>query len=94
MPLKTTRFDAAEYLSEPEDHAALLADAFESGEPGYIAHALGIIARARGMTEVARQAGVTRMALYKALTPEGDPKLSTLLGVAKALGIQITAKAA
>lgn len=94
MALKTTRFDAAEHLKSPEDHAALLADAFESGDPSYIAHALGIIARARGMTEVAKEAGVTRMALYKALTPEGDPKLSTLLGVAKALGLKITAVAA
>ena len=94
MPLKTTAFDAAEYLTEPADHAALLTDAFETGDPGYIANALGIIARARGMSQVARDAGVSREALYKALSPDGDPKLSTLLGVARALGFRLTASAA
>ena len=72
--------------------ADLLADAFDSGDATYIAHALGVIARARGMTTVARDAGVTREALYKALSEKGDPKLSTLLGVMKALGVQLTAK--
>jgi len=94
MPLKTTPFDEAKYLTTPEAQAELLADAFESGDTGYIANALGIIARARGMSQVAREAGVTREALYKALTPEGDPKLSTLLGVAKALGLRLSAKPA
>ena len=94
MPLKTTAFDAAEYLTEPVDHAALLTDAFETGDPGYIANALGIVARARGMSQVARDAGVSREALYKALSPDGDPKLSTLLGVARALGFRLSASAA
>ena len=94
MALKTTAFDAAEYLKEPADHAALLTDAFETGDPAYIANALGIIARARGMSQVAREAGVTREALYKALSPDGDPKLSTLLGVARALGFRLSASAA
>lgn len=94
MPLKTTPFDVAEYLTEPADHAALLTDAFETGDPGYIANALGIIARARGMSQVARDAGVSREALYKALSPDGDPKLSTLLGVARALGFRLSASAA
>ncbi|HEY5818413.1 MAG TPA: addiction module antidote protein [Mesorhizobium sp.] len=92
MPLETTIFDAAEYLDTPESQADLLADAFDSGDATYIAHALGVIARARGMTTVARDAGVTREALYKALSEKGDPKLSTLLGVMKALGVQLTAK--
>jgi len=92
MPLETTIFDAAEYLDTPEPQADLLADAFDSGDATYIAHALGVIARARGMTTVARDAGVTREALYKALSEKGDPKLSTLLGVMKALGVQLTAK--
>lgn len=94
MSTKTTPFDAAEYLAESADHAALLADAFETGDAGYIAHALGIVARARGMSQVARDAGVSREALYKALSPGGDPKLSTLLGVARALGFRLTAAAA
>lgn len=91
MPLKTTPFDAAEYLDDTESQAELLNDAFASGDAGYIAHALGIVARARGMTQVAREAGVTREALYKALSNDGDPKLSTLLGVTKALGVRLTA---
>jgi len=94
MALKTVPFDPAEHLDTPEAQAELLADAFATGNAGYIANALGIIARARGMSQVARDAGVTREALYKALTPDGDPKLSTLLGVARALGMQISARAA
>jgi probable addiction module antidote protein len=94
MPLKTTIFDASEYLDDPESQAELLADAFESGDAAYITHALGIIARARGMSSIAKDAGVTREALYKALSETGDPKLSTLLGVMKALGVQLSAKPA
>jgi probable addiction module antidote protein len=91
MPLKTTRFDAAKYLTDAESQADLLQDAFESGDAGYIRHALNIVARARGMSAVAKEAGVTREALYKALGENGDPRLSTLLGVTKALGIQLGA---
>lgn len=91
MALKTKPFDEAKYLSTPEAQAELLADAFETGDTGYIANALGIVARARGMSQVAREAGVTREALYKALSPDGDPKLSTLLGVARALGFRLNA---
>lgn len=69
----------------------LLSDAFASGEARYIATALGVVARARGMTEVAREAGVTREALYKALSEDGDPRLTTLVGVLKALGIRLSA---
>ncbi len=83
-------FDASEFLGEPGSQAELLADAFESGDAAYITQALGVIARARGMTSVAREAGVTREALYKALSENGDPRLSTLLGVAKALGLKLT----
>lgn len=91
MAVKTKPFDAAQFLVTEEDHADLLADAFASGNPAYIANALGVVARAKGMSQVAREAGVTREALYKALSPSGDPKLSTLLGVMKALGINLSA---
>jgi probable addiction module antidote protein len=94
MPLETTPFDAAEYLNDAESQAELLTDAFESGDAAYIAHALGIVARARGMTSVAKEAGVTREALYKALSENGDPKLTTLLGVLKALRIKLSAEPA
>lgn len=67
----------------------LLADAIESGHAGYLANALGTIARARGMAQVARAAGVTREALYKSLSEDGDPRLSTLLGVIKALKLKL-----
>jgi len=87
--LKTLPFDPADYLTTIESQAMLLEDAFASGDATYITNALGIVARARGMSQVAREAGVTREALYKALTATGDPKLSTLLGVAKALGFRL-----
>lgn len=89
MAIETTPFDPAEFIDTPESQAALLADAVASGHAAYITAALGTIARARGMSAVAREAGVTREALYKALSEEGDPRLSTLLGVTRALGLQI-----
>ena len=85
-------FDSARYLASPESQAELLNDALASGDAGYVAQALGVIARARGMTEVAREAGVTREALYEALSENGDPRLTTLLGVARALGVTLTAR--
>ena len=84
-------FDAARYLTSSEAQAELLNDALTSGEAAYVAQALGVIARARGMTQVAREAGVTREALYKALSEDGDPRLTTLLGVARALGVTLSA---
>lgn len=90
MAIETLPFDAAQYVDTPEAQAELLSDAFETGDVAYIAAALGVIARAKGMTQVAKDAGVTREALYKALSAEGDPKLSTLLGVVKALGVNLT----
>ena len=91
MTTETIPFDPAQYLGNPEAQAELLSDAFESGNAKYIANALGVVARARGMSQVARDAGVTREALYKALSDDGDPRLTTLLGVVKALGIRLTA---
>ncbi|MHB1110711.1 MAG: addiction module antidote protein [Devosia sp.] len=91
MALETVPFDPAQYLGGPEAQAELLSDAFESGDAKCIANALGVVARARGMSQVARDAGVTREALYKALSDDGDPRPTTLLGVVKALGIKLTA---
>jgi probable addiction module antidote protein len=93
MPLETLPFDAAKYLASPQSQAELIADALESGDAVYIAAALGVVARARGMAEVAREAGVTRASLYKALSENGDPQLTTLLGVMKALGLKLTVAA-
>lgn len=92
MVLETLPFDAAHYLIDAKAQAELLTDALETGDAGYIANALGTIARARGMAQVAKDAGVTRASLYKALSSEGDPQLTTLLGVIKALGIKLTAQ--
>jgi probable addiction module antidote protein len=92
MATKTLPFDAAQYLTSTEAQAELIADAFESGDVTYIATAIGTVARARGMTQIAREAGVTREALYKSLATGGDPRLSTVLGVMKALGIRLSAE--
>lgn len=92
MTVETFPFDAAEFIRTPEAQAELLADAFETGDTAYIANALGVVARARGMTKVAKDAEVTREALYKALSEKGDPKLSTILGVMRAVGFQLSAK--
>ena len=94
MALETAPWDSAELLDTPEEIAAYIEAVFEDGDPGLITHALGVVARAKGMSQVARDVGVTREALYKALTSTGDPKLSTFLGVLKALGMKVTAKAA
>lgn len=89
-----TPFDPAKYLVSEESQVELLSDALQSGDIDYIKNAIGIVARARGMTTVAKSAGVTREALYKATSKSGDPKLSTLLGVTKALGVTLRASAA
>ncbi|MFZ0605874.1 MAG: addiction module antidote protein [Roseiarcus sp.] len=94
MKLKTTPFDPADFLDTKESQIELLADAVESGDSRYIADALGTIARARGMATVAQESGLTRQALYRSLSKTGDPRLTTLLGVAKSLGLKLSFKAA
>jgi probable addiction module antidote protein len=90
MPLETIRFDVQGHLKTPEERLLYLEAAFEDGDPALVAHALGDVARSVGMTSVARDAGVTREALYKALSETGDPRLSTFFGVIKALGLKIS----
>jgi probable addiction module antidote protein len=94
MTIELKPYDTADYLNSPEEIIAYIDAVLEDGEPALITHALGIVARAKGMTQLARDAGVTREALYKALTADGDPKLSTFVGVMKALGMRLSAKAA
>ena len=94
MALETGPWDSAELLDTHEAIVAYIEAAFEDGDPSVITHALGVVARAKGMSQLARDSGVSREALYKALTPDGDPKLSTFLGVLKALGMKVTARAA
>jgi probable addiction module antidote protein len=94
MALETIPYDSAGFLNDSDSIAAYIKAAFDDGDPAVITHALGVVARAKGMSQLVRDAGVTREALYKALTAEGDPKLSTLIGVLKALGMRLTARAA
>lgn len=94
MALKTTKWDVTEFLDSEEAIFAYIEAAFEDGDPALIKKALGDVARARGMTSIARDAGVTRETLYKALSENGDPRMSTLMGVLKALGVKLTASPA
>ena len=91
--VKTRRWDAAEHLKSEADMAAYLEAALEDGDPAVIAAALGDIARAKGMSEIARETGLGRESLYKALSPEGNPEFSTVLKVVRALGLRLHAAA-
>ncbi len=87
--IETTPFDGAKYITEPEHVIELLNDALESGEAGYIAAALGVIARSEGMTRIAEKSGVKRQALYTALSEDGNPTLETFTKVLSSLGLKL-----
>ena len=89
---KTKFYDAAEYLKTSEEVTAYLEAALEDGDPRVIVHALGNIARARGMSHIAREAGLGRESLYKALSPDGNPEFATVLKVVRALGMRLHAE--
>jgi probable addiction module antidote protein len=92
MSIETAPYDAAEYLTDDETIAAYLTEVLESDDPRYIAKALGAVARARGgMTELARSTGISREALYRALSEDGNPELGTALKVMHALGVKLSA---
>ena len=91
METKTKPFDGSEYFEHIESQAYLLNDALATGEAGYIADALGTIARARGMTEIARLTGLSRGSLYAALDEKGNPGLDTLMKVLAALNLELRA---
>lgn len=90
---RTRKWDAAEHLKTDADMAAYLEAALEDGDPALVAAALGDIARARGMSGIAKETGLGRESLYKALSPEGNPEISTVLKVIKALGLRLHATA-
>ena len=92
MAKKLTTFDPAEGLTSDEAIAAFMADAFESEDAGYIAHALGVVARTKGMAQIASQTGLSREQLYRSFSETGNPTLKTTIAVMKALGIELTAK--
>jgi probable addiction module antidote protein len=87
---RTRPFDPASYLQTEEDILYYLEAAMEGNDPKHIARALGDVARSKGMSEIARRAGVGRQALYGALSENGNPTLETLVGVLNALGLQLT----
>lgn len=89
---KAKIFDAAEYLDTPDAVAAYLSEAFETGDDSVIAQALGTVARIKGMKTVAKDAGVSRENLYRALAAGGKPELSTVMKVLDALDVQLVAK--
>ncbi len=90
MALKLKNWDSAEHLKTEEDIAEYWAASLEeaSDDPAFITAALGHIARARGMTKLARDTGMTREGLYKALSPDGNPEFATVLKVVRALGLE------
>ncbi len=93
MTLETTPFDPADYLDSDAAIVAYLKLAFEEGEAADIRAALNAVARARGMTAMARETGVAREALYKGLGANGNPTLTTLLAVMRALGVKLSVAA-
>jgi probable addiction module antidote protein len=90
---KTAAWNTEDHLETSEDIAAYLEAVFEDGDPELIGHALGVIARSKGMTEIARSTGLGRQNLYKALSAEGRPEFATVLKVVKALGLKLTVAA-
>ncbi|MGQ3099910.1 MAG: addiction module antidote protein [Sphingopyxis solisilvae] len=90
MGLKTTRFDAADYIETAEEVLFYLEAAMEGNDPKHIASALGDVARSKGMSEIARKTGLGRQALYNALSENGNPTLETLMAVLDALGLELS----
>ena len=92
MAEKLTVFDPAEGLTSDKAIATFMAEAFATEDAGYIAHALGVVARAKGMSQIASQTGLSREQLYRSFSENGNPTLKTTIAVMKALGVELTAK--
>lgn len=93
MAKKLKNYDPAEDLTTKKAIAIFLAEALETNDAAYIAHALGVAARAKGMSQIAGQSGLSREQLYRSFSADGNPTLKTTLAVVGALGIKLTAKA-
>ncbi|WLA63021.1 addiction module antidote protein [Bradyrhizobium diazoefficiens] len=91
---KTTSFDAADYLNTEERQAAYIAAALETGDADFVRDALGLVARARGMSAIAKKAGLNRESLYKALGETGNPEFGTVMRIVGALGLTLSAQLA
>ena len=94
MATKTEPFDAAAYLKTDEDIAAYMTEALATRDTAVIGRALGAIARARGMTRISRETGLSRESLYRALSAEGNPEFATVLRIIEALGLRLSAEPA
>ncbi len=92
MTEKFFPFDPAEYLDSSEAIESFLNDAFNTRDPGYIAKAFGVVTRSKGMTAVAAETGLSREQLYKSLSSQGNPTLTTILAVMKSLGFGLQVK--
>ncbi len=92
MPGKLTTYDPAEDLASDAAIATFMAEAFATKDAGYIAHALGVVARAKGMSQIAGQTGLSREQLYRSFSENGNPTLKTTLALMKALGLELSAK--
>lgn len=92
MPQETRPFDPATYLDDPEAIVAYLEGAFADGNPAEITDALGVVARARGMSALAEETGLPRQSLYRALSSDGNPEFRTVLRVLHALGLRLHPK--
>lgn len=91
MGEKLTPFDPAEGLTSDEAIAGFMAEAFKTEDAGYIAHAVGVVARAKSMTKIASETGLSREQLYRSFSENGNPTLKTTIAVMKALGLALTA---
>ena len=92
MTEKLTTYDPAAALVNDEEIAFFMADALETGDAAYIAKSLGVVARAKGMAQIATDTGLSRAQLYRSFSEEGNPTLKTTLAVMKSLGLWLTAK--
>jgi len=92
MGEKLTTYDPAEDLLSDEANVVIMAAAFKTADAGYIAHAPGVVARAKGMTQIAKETGLSREQLYRSFSADGNPTLKTTIAVMKALGIELMAK--
>ena len=91
---KTARFDPADFLHSEERQVAYITAALETGDPDFVRDALGIVARARGMGEIAKNSGLNRESLYKALGKNGNPGFATVMRIVRALGLMLSARPA
>ncbi len=90
--MKTARFDAADYLTSRDAQVEYIAAAYETGDPEFIRDAYNLVARARGMTRIAAETGLSRESLYKTLGERGNPEFGTVMRINRALGITLSAR--